>query len=89
LRKSRPPDYFPRMFRRVLIGFLVSIPAYAVGAAGGYFIIGISSANQHDRAIEAAMTGTFITGPLLAIVAFASGVALAGRKPSVPSPPSD
>jgi thiamine transporter ThiT len=77
------------MFRRVLIGFLVSIPAYAVGAAAGYFVISVSSANQHDRAIEAAMTGAFVTGPLLAIVGFAAGVAFTGRKPSVPSPPPD
>ena len=61
------------MIRRVLVGLLFAVAGYLLGAFGGGFLISVMSANQHDRSVEAAMTGAFVTGPLLALVAFVAG----------------
>jgi len=50
-----------------------------VGAFGGGYGIYLLSANQHDRSMEASMTGAFVLGPLVAIVAFMVGAARAKR----------
>jgi divalent metal cation (Fe/Co/Zn/Cd) transporter len=42
---------------------------YLVGAVGGYAAVQSLSSNTHDRAVEAAMTGAFVTGPLIAVLA--------------------
>lgn len=56
--------------RNVLLGFTVLAVGYLVGAVLGYFAIQQLSANTHDRGVEASMTGAFVTGPLLAVIAF-------------------
>jgi hypothetical protein len=37
------------------------------------------SSNAHDRALEAAMTGAFVAGPLGSLLLAAGGFVLAGR----------
>jgi hypothetical protein len=59
--------------RRLLIGLLWAVPAYVIGALGGGYLVSMLSSNTHDRSIEAAMTGTFVFGPLVAVVAFLVG----------------
>jgi hypothetical protein len=39
------------------------------------------SSNTFDRDMEAAMTGAFVIGPLVGVVAFAIGAWRAGRAP--------
>lgn len=60
--------------RRVLFGFLYAVPAYLLGAFGGGYAVSLLSSNQHDRSVEAAMTGAFVLGPLAAIIGFVTGV---------------
>ncbi|MFN7984216.1 MAG: hypothetical protein U0Q11_20405 [Vicinamibacterales bacterium] len=71
--------------RRVLRGLAWAIPGYLVGAFGGGALISALSSNTFDGSVEAAMTGAFVTGPLLAVVAFAVGAIRAGS-PSSASP---
>ena len=48
---------------------LAAIGGYLVGFFGGMGLIELFSSNQHDRSMEAAMTGAFVVGPLLAVLA--------------------
>ena len=52
------------------IGFslLVGLAGYILGAILGMIVVNMFSANQHDKAIEAAMTSFFLFGPALAIL---------------------
>lgn len=59
--------------RRVLYGFLYAVPAYLLGAFGGGYAMSLLSSNQHDRSVEAAMTGAFVLGPLAALIGFVVG----------------
>jgi cytochrome bd-type quinol oxidase subunit 2 len=53
-------------FFQVLIAVALG---YVVTATVSYFIIMKLSTNQHDRAIEAAMSAIFVFGPIGAVVA--------------------
>jgi hypothetical protein len=48
---------------------LAAIGGYLVGLFGGMRLIETFSSNQHDKSVEAAMTGAFASGPLMAVVA--------------------
>jgi hypothetical protein len=65
------------MLRRVLIGFACAIPGYLMGAFGGGWLIDVLSSNRHDRGMEAAMTGAFVLGPAVAVIAFVIGLVMA------------
>ena len=67
------------MGRRILIAVLWAVPCYLAGAFGGGMLINVLSSNQHDRSLEAAMTGAFVTGPLAGIVGMVAGFVRAGR----------
>jgi len=67
----------------VAIGFGVAVLGYVLGAVGGGFLISALSSNTHDRSVEAAMTGAFVTGPLIAVVGFIVGFVRSKRKPEV------
>lgn len=60
--------------RRVLVGLLYAVPSYLLGAFGGGYAVSLLSSNQHDRSVEAAMTGAFVLGPVAAVIAFVAGV---------------
>ena len=60
--------------RRVGIALLHAIVGCAIGAFAGYFLVQALSSNVHDRAVEAAMTAAFVTGPLCAVVGFVVGL---------------
>ncbi len=55
------------------------VAGYLVGAFGGGVLIDALSANAHDRAVEAATTGAFVTGPLGAVVGVAGALLLARK----------
>ena len=61
------------MLQRIGRGLLWGVPAYVVGAFGGGWLISVFSTNQHDRSMEAAMTGAFVLGPLAAVIGFVAG----------------
>ena len=58
------------------------IAGYLCGAFGGGWLITQLSSNTFDRDMEAAMTGAFVIGPLVGIVAFAIGAWRAGPRPA-------
>ena len=72
--------------RRFGIALLHAIVGYAIGAVAGYFLVQQFSSNAHDRAVEAAMTAAFVTGPLGAVVGFVVGLLRGAR--SEPPPPA-
>jgi len=51
------------------LGVLVALGGYIIGMLGGMFLIEAFSSNRHDRSVEAAMTGAFVVGPLMAVAA--------------------
>ena len=73
------------MFRRLLFGVLLGVPAFIVGAFGGGYLLYLTSSNQHDPSVEAAMTGAFVFGPLAGIIGFVAGAVRGRPKPIVSS----
>jgi hypothetical protein len=65
--------------RKLLIALAGLVIGYLVGAFGGGLLVDVLSANTHDRAVEAAMTGAFMTGPLGAIVGLIAALSLARK----------
>jgi hypothetical protein len=61
------------MLRRLLLGLRWALPAYLLGAFGGGYLVYLTSANQHDRSVEASMTGAFVLGPVAAVIGFLVG----------------
>lgn len=59
--------------RRFLRGLLFALLAYPLAGVAGAAAVTYISANRHDRAVEAVMTGAFVIGPLGAVVAFVVG----------------
>ena len=73
------------MLRRIAFGALGALLGYPLGAFGGGYLIYLASGNQHDPSVEAAMTGAFVTGPLLAVIGFIGGAVWARPRPPRPS----
>lgn len=68
--------------RRLAIGLAYAAGGYVGGGVLGYLLVQMVSSNAHDRALEAAMTGAFVVGPLVAIVAGIVGALRGGRPAS-------
>jgi hypothetical protein len=73
------------MLKRIGIGMLWGFVGYVCGAFGGGWLVATLSSNTHDRELEAAMTGAFLFGPLVGLVAFAIGLWRSGRPARVVS----
>lgn len=56
------------MFKRLALSLTGAAIGYVLGALVGGWLISSLSSNSHDRSLEAAMTGAFVTGPLVALV---------------------
>jgi hypothetical protein len=56
--------------KRFGIALLWAVGGYLVGAFGGGWLMTEFSSNMHDRSVEAAMSGAFFFGPVLAVAAF-------------------
>jgi hypothetical protein len=69
------------MARTLSLSLLAAAASYLLGAFAGGWLVSILSNNQHDRGVEAAMTGAFVLGPLAAVLGFgvAFGVLMARR----------
>ena len=50
------------------LSILAAIGGYFVGLFGGMVLIETFSSNTHDKSVEAAMTGAFVFGPLMAVI---------------------
>lgn len=62
------------------LAMLAALGGYLIGLFGGMLLIETFSSNTHDASLEAAMTGAFVFGPLMAAVAvFALLVFRSGR----------
>ncbi len=64
---------------------LLVIIGYVAGAFLGGMAVEYLSSNRHDRSVEAAMTGAFVTGPLGAVAGLVLALLLRrrGRSPEV------
>ncbi len=51
------------------LALLAAVGGYAAGFIGGMLTIEAFSTNSHDKSLEAAMTGAFVIGPLVAVIA--------------------
>ena len=51
------------------LAVLAAIGGYLIGLFCGMFLIETFSSNRHDQPVEAAMTGAFVIGPLMAVTA--------------------
>ncbi|HEX9003946.1 MAG TPA: hypothetical protein VGB07_28805 [Blastocatellia bacterium] len=56
--------------KTVGVSLLAGAIGYVVGVLIGIVLVNLLSSNQHDRAQEAVMTGFFLVGPIVAILAF-------------------
>ncbi len=65
--------------RMLLFALAGVLAGYLVGAFGGGLLIDALSANTHDRSVEAAMTGAFVSGPLGAVVGLIAALLLARK----------
>jgi hypothetical protein len=57
------------------LSLLAGAIGYVVGLFGGMGLVNLMSSNIHDRSVEAAMTGAFLIGPLVALLAFVATLA--------------
>lgn len=58
------------------VALLTAILGYVVGLFGTMAAIELFSSNQHDKSLEAAMTGAFVGGPLIAVISVIAILAL-------------
>ncbi len=70
-------------FLKMLAGLALG---YVAGALLGSWLIQLLSANTHDRSLEAAMTGAFVTGPIGAVLGLVIGLSLRWRESPGKSP---
>jgi hypothetical protein len=70
--------------KRFGIGLLCDAVGYLAVAVASYFLILQFSSNRHDRELEAAMTSTFVAGPLGAVLGFVAGFVRGGRPTGAP-----
>jgi hypothetical protein len=66
--------------RRLVFSLIGTIGGCVLGAVVGYALVSRASSNTHDRPVEAAMTGAFVTGPLGAVVCGVTGFLLGRRR---------
>ena len=50
-----------------VLSLLTAVGGYLIGVGGGILLVNLLSSNPHDKSVEAAMTGAFVTGPVAAV----------------------
>ncbi len=53
-----------------VLSLLTAVGGYLIGVGGGILLVNLLSTNTHDKSVEAAMTGAFVTGPVTALLSF-------------------
>jgi len=61
---------------------LAAIGGDLIGMFSGMLLIETFSSNRHDKSVEAAMIGAFVSGPLLAMVAVIVALVFRSRRSS-------
>jgi predicted peroxiredoxin len=64
------------------VALLAAILGYVVGLFGTMAAIELFSSNTHDKSMEAAMTGAFVGGPLIAVISVIAILALRRKRSS-------
>jgi hypothetical protein len=62
------------------LGVLAALGGYIIGMLSGMFLIEAFSSNRHDRSMETAMTGAFVMGPMMAVIAVIVVVVIRTRR---------
>jgi hypothetical protein len=62
------------MLKIIGFGLLALVVGYGIGLFGGMWLVNTFSNNPRDRELEAAMTGAFVIGPVMAILALVGTV---------------
>ena len=57
------------MLKVIVFATLALVIGYGIGLFGGMWLVNTFSNNPRDRELEAAMTGAFVIGPIVAILA--------------------
>jgi len=57
------------MLRIIVFAILALVVGYGIGLFGGMWLVNTFSNNPRDRELEAAMTGAFVIGPVVAVLA--------------------
>ncbi len=55
------------------LALLGGVIGYGVGVGLGWLLVSVFSTNVHDKALEAAMTAFFCSGPILAVLGLIAG----------------
>lgn len=58
------------------VALMSAFGGYIGGLPLGWFLVDHLSANQHDKAAEAATTAAFVIGPVVALLAAVAGIAV-------------
>jgi hypothetical protein len=56
------------MLRLIVFAILALVVGYGIGLFGGMWLVNTFSNNPRDRELEAAMTGAFVIGPIVAVL---------------------
>ena len=56
------------MLRIIVFAILALVVGYGIGLFGGMWLVNTFSNNPRDRELEAAMTGAFVIGPIVAVL---------------------
>lgn len=70
---------------RVLKVTMWMLIGYVIGGIGGGLVVALFSPTAVDRGVEIAMTGTFVTGPMLAVLVGA-WITSPGRRKTIVEP---
>jgi hypothetical protein len=57
------------MLKIIVFAIIALIVGYGIGLFGGMWLVNTFSNNPRDRELEAAMTGAFVIGPIVAFLA--------------------
>ena len=64
------------ILKAIGMALLSGIGGYAAGVGLGMLLVYSFSSNQHDRDMEAGMTGFFCVGPAIAVLGIIAGLAV-------------
>ncbi|MBX9659608.1 MAG: hypothetical protein K2X00_13655 [Nitrospiraceae bacterium] len=64
------------------VALLAALLGYVVGLFGTMAAVALFSSNTHDKSMEAAMTGAFIGGPLIAVISMIAILMLRRKRSS-------
>jgi hypothetical protein len=62
------------ILKAIGLALLTGVGGYAAGVILGMLLVYAFSANQHDKDMEATMTGFFCAGPVLALLGIVAGL---------------